>query len=70
MCLTLRYYATSQKGVSSIPEVIVLILPAAVSPWVVLNQPLTEISSRNLPGLKGWLAHTADILTAICGVIV
>jgi hypothetical protein len=31
-----------------------------------LTQPLTEISTRNLPGGKGQLAHTADDLTTIC----
>jgi hypothetical protein len=30
------------------------------------NHPLTEMSTRNLPGGKGWPAHKADILTAIC----
>jgi hypothetical protein len=29
-------------------------------------QPITEMSTRNLPGVKGWLAHKADNLTAIC----
>jgi hypothetical protein len=31
-----------------------------------LTQPLTEISTRNLPGGKGRLARKADNLTAIC----
>jgi hypothetical protein len=35
-----------------------------------LNQPLTEMNARNLPGGKGWLAHKADNLTAICEPIV
>jgi hypothetical protein len=30
------------------------------------TQPLTEMSTRNLPGGKGQLAHTADNVTAIC----
>jgi hypothetical protein len=30
------------------------------------TQPLTEISTRNLSGGKGWLARRADNLTAIC----
>jgi hypothetical protein len=30
------------------------------------NQPLTEMSTRNLPGGKGQLAHKADNLAAIC----
>jgi hypothetical protein len=29
-------------------------------------QPLTEMSTRNLPGVKGRLARKADHLTAIC----
>jgi hypothetical protein len=30
------------------------------------TQPLTEMSTRNLPGGKGWPACEADSLTAIC----
>jgi hypothetical protein len=30
------------------------------------TQPLTEMSTRNLPGGKGRPAHKADNLTAIC----
>jgi hypothetical protein len=30
------------------------------------TQPLTEMSSRNLPGGKGWQAHKADNPTTIC----
>jgi hypothetical protein len=30
------------------------------------NQPLTEMSTRNLPGGKEWLASEADNLTAFC----
>jgi hypothetical protein len=33
-------------------------------------QPLTEMSTRNLPGGKGQLMCTADSLTAICEPIV
>jgi hypothetical protein len=29
------------------------------------NQPLTEMSTRNLPGRKKWSARRADNLTAI-----
>jgi hypothetical protein len=35
-----------------------------------LTQPLTEMSTRNLPGGKGRLAHKDDNLTAICEPIV
>jgi hypothetical protein len=34
------------------------------------TQPLTEISTRNLPGCKGQLAHNGDNLTTICELIV
>jgi hypothetical protein len=30
------------------------------------TQPLTEMSTRNLPRGKGWQAHKTDNLTAIC----
>jgi hypothetical protein len=33
---------------------------------LVWSQPLTEMSTRNLPGGKDWLVHKADNLTAIC----
>jgi hypothetical protein len=34
------------------------------------TQPLTEMSTRNLPGGKGWPARKANNLTAICEPIV
>jgi hypothetical protein len=34
------------------------------------TQPLTEMSTRNLPGGKGWLVCEADNLTAICEPII
>jgi hypothetical protein len=46
-----------------------LILPAALWPWGLI-QPLTEMSTRNLPGGKGRPARKADNLTAICEPIV
>jgi hypothetical protein len=30
------------------------------------TQPLTSVSTRNIPGGKGWPACKADNLTAIC----
>jgi hypothetical protein len=44
---------------------IYLILPAVLWPWG-STQPLTEMSTRNLPGGKGRPARKADSLTAIC----
>jgi hypothetical protein len=41
-----------------------LILPAALRPWE-STQPITEMSTRNLPGSKGRPARKAD-LTPIC----
>jgi hypothetical protein len=35
-----------------------------------LTQPLTEMSTRSLPGSKGQATHEADNLTAICELIV
>jgi hypothetical protein len=37
---------------------------------VVSTQPLTEMSTKNLPGGKGWQMRKADNLTAICEPIV
>jgi hypothetical protein len=37
---------------------------------LVSTQPLTEMSTRNLPGGKGRQARKADNLTVICGPIV
>jgi hypothetical protein len=35
-----------------------------------LTQPLTEMSTRNLPGVKGWPTREADNVTATCEPIV
>jgi hypothetical protein len=47
-------------------------LPNPSSRTVALGstQPLTEMSTRNIPGGKGLLARKADNLTAICEPIV
>jgi hypothetical protein len=34
------------------------------------TQPITEMSTKNLPGGKGWLECKADDITAICDPIV
>jgi hypothetical protein len=44
-------------------------LPAALWSWG-STQPLTEMSTRNLPGGKGRPARKADNFTAICESIV
>jgi hypothetical protein len=31
-----------------------------------LIQPLTEMITRNLPGVKGWPVHKADNITTMC----
>jgi hypothetical protein len=46
-----------------------LILPAALGPWVQLSLVI-EMTTRILPGGKGWPGHKADNLTAICELIV
>jgi hypothetical protein len=35
-----------------------------------LTQPLTEMSTRNIPVGKGWLVRKADNLAAICELTV
>jgi hypothetical protein len=44
---------------------IYLILPRRIMA-LGLTQPLTEMSTRNIPGSKGRPAHRAENLTAIC----
>jgi hypothetical protein len=34
------------------------------------TQPLTDMSTRNLPEDKGWLVHKADNLAILCGLTV
>jgi hypothetical protein len=66
----LRHYATSQKvaGSSTMWWIfsVYLILPAALGS----TQPLTEMSTRKLPGDKGRPVRKAENLTAICEPIV
>jgi hypothetical protein len=65
-----RHYATSLKDAGSIPDEIIgfFNLPNSSSRTMALEstQPLTEMSTRNIPGRKGWPAHKADNLTAVC----
>jgi hypothetical protein len=65
----LRHCATSRKVAGSIPdEVIGFFNWPNSSSWNMApesTQPLTETSTRNLPGSKGRPAHKADNLTAM-----
>jgi hypothetical protein len=66
---SLRHCATSRKVAGSIPDVTGFFSgPNLSSRTMALGstQPLREISTRNLPGVKGWPAHKADNLTAVC----
>jgi hypothetical protein len=70
----LRHYATSRKVAGSIPDEVIgfFNLPNPSSRTMTLGstQPLTEMSTRNLPGGKGRPARGANNLTAICEPIV
>jgi hypothetical protein len=73
----MRHYATSRKVVGSNPdEVDIFNLPNFSSSTMALGstQPLTEMSTRNLPlgggGGKGRPAYKAANFTAICESIV
>jgi hypothetical protein len=66
----LRNYGTSQKVMGSIPYEVNGFFnwpnPFGHTMGIGSTQPLSEMSTRNLPGGKEWLACKADILTAIC----
>jgi hypothetical protein len=72
-CKHLPIYAKSRKVAGSIPNKIIGFLnwPNLSSSTMALRptQPLTQMSTRNLPGGKGRPARKAD-LTAICEPIV
>jgi hypothetical protein len=65
----LRHYATCQKVAGSIPDDVTrfLNLPIPFNRTTALGstQPLTEMSTRNLPGGKGFPALKVDNFTAI-----
>jgi hypothetical protein len=65
-----RHCATSRKVAGSIPDEAIEIfnLPNRSTCTMALEstQPLTEMSTRNLPGGKGRLARKADNFSAIC----
>jgi hypothetical protein len=64
------YYAVSRKVAGSIPDEVNTIFnwPNPFSRTMTLGsiQPLTEMSTRNLPGGEGRPVRKADNLTAIC----
>jgi hypothetical protein len=72
----LRHYATSRMVAGSIPEEVIVYFfnwPNPSSRTVALGstQPLTEMSTRNLPGGKGGRpVRKADNFTVICEPIV
>jgi hypothetical protein len=70
----LRHYATNRKVVGSIPDDVIgffnLSNPSSRTMALGSTQPLTEMSTKKIPGGKGLPARKADNLTAICEPIV
>jgi hypothetical protein len=62
------HYATSRKVAGSLVFSIDLIIPAALS--LEFTQPLTEMSTTNLPEVKGRPVRKSDNLTTISELIV
>jgi hypothetical protein len=65
----LRHYATSRKVAGSITDVTEFFSwpnPSSRTMALRSTQPLTEMSTRNLPGGKARPARKAEKLTAIC----
>jgi hypothetical protein len=66
----IRHYAMIRNMVGSIPDEVIQYFyspnPFSSTVAQVLTQPLTDMSTRNLPGTKRGAARTADNLTAIC----
>jgi hypothetical protein len=73
-CSWLSHYATSQKVAVSIPNEVIGFFnspnPSSRTMALGSTQPLTEMSTWNLPGGKGLSACGADNLIAIYGPIV
>jgi hypothetical protein len=63
----LKHYATSRKVAGSIPDKVIGFLnwcnPSNRIMALESTKPVTEMSTKNLPGGKG---HKADNVTAIC----
>jgi hypothetical protein len=70
----LRQYVTSWKVAGSIRVEVIRFFslpnPSSCATALGTTQPLTEMSTRILPGDKGWLVRKADNLTAICELTV
>jgi hypothetical protein len=68
------HYATSRKVVVSILDKVIGFFnwsnPSSCTMTLVSTQPLTEMSTKNLPGGKGRPESKADNLTAVCEPIV
>jgi hypothetical protein len=68
------HYATSWMVVGSIPDEVIEFFnwpnPSSRTMAQGSTQLLTETSTRNLSGGKGWPAHEADNLTTICELTV
>jgi hypothetical protein len=66
-------YPTSRKVADSIPVEVIGFFnspnPSSRNMALGSTHPLTEMSTRNLPGGKGRPARKADNLTAICVLI-
>jgi hypothetical protein len=68
-----EYYATSRKVAGSIPDDVGFFNspnPSSRAMTLGSTQPLTEMSTRNLPGSKGRPPRKGDTLTAIYEPIV
>jgi hypothetical protein len=70
----LRHYAVSRKVADSIPDEVIGFSnrpnPSSHTTALGSTEPLTEMSTRNLPVGKSPPAHKADNLTAKCEKIV
>jgi hypothetical protein len=66
----LKHYPTSRKNVCSFPVEVIEFFnwsnPSSRTMALESTQPLTDMSTRNLPGGKGWRVCRADSLTADC----
>jgi hypothetical protein len=64
------HYATSRKVAGSIPDEVIRFFnrpnPSSRTMALGSNEPLTEMSTRNIPGSEGRPARGVDNLTAIC----